>query len=252
MRVVLVTSESTYVKDNYYSLLEKLTDKKLLPAGVEIAGLVIIKTVSFSLVKTAFSLMLIGVTGISSTLFKNMFSSVFSDPRAALAKTRDIPVLKLANINLPESILKIKELKPDLIVNIRTRNIYKKDVLALPSVGCINVHHGLLPDNRGTMCDLWAWYEGRPVGFTVHWMNEKIDDGDIILTHEIDVSKIASYIDIPYLSSQFESGRLIECFAKIAREGRTAGIKNITENKRFTKNPTYEQIKEIKKKGLNL
>ncbi len=252
MRVVLVTSESTYVKDNYYSLLEKLTDKNQLPEGTEIAGLVIIKTVSFSLIRTAFSLMLIGVTGISSTLFKNMFSAVFSDPRSALMKSRNIPVLKLPNINLPESIQKIKELNPDLIVNIRTRNIYKKDILALPSVGCINVHHGLLPDNRGTMCDLWAWSEGRPVGFTVHWMNEKIDDGDIILTQEVDASKVDSYVEIPYLSSRLESGRLIECFAKIAKEGRSAGIKNITENKRFTKNPTYEQIKEIKKKGLKL
>lgn len=252
MRVLLVTSESTYVRDNYLSLLKKLTDRGSLPENVEMVGLAIIKTVSFSLFFTALKLMAAGVTGVSRALLGNMISSKLSDPRAALFKSLGLPVLKLENINRPEAIKAISELKPDLIVNIRTRNIYKKEILALPAVGCINIHHGLLPDNRGTMCDLWAWVEGRPVGFTIHWMNEKIDDGDIIKTQEIDASKAVSYADIPFISSTYESGCLLEALGRIAKEGRFKGIENRSQNVRFTKNPTYEQIKEIKKKGFRL
>jgi len=252
MRVLLVTSESTYVRDNYLSLLQKLTDKKNLPENVEIIGLAIVKTVSFSLLFTVMKLFAIGVWGISSALLKNMIASKISDPRSGLFKSLGLPVLKLENINRPESIKAIAELKPDVIVNIRTRNIYKKEILALPSIGCVNIHHGLLPDNRGTMCDLWAWVEGRPVGFTVHWMNEKIDDGDIIKTQEIDASGAKSYADIPYISSTYESGCILEALCRIAREGRFKGIENKSQNVHFTRNPDYRQIKDIKKKGFRL
>ena len=89
-------------------------------------------------------------------------------------------------------------------------------------------------------------------GFTVHWMNEKIDDGDIICTQEVDVAGVDSYADIPYRSSQLEWKRLVECFAKAAAEGRFKGIENKSQNVRFTRNPDYKQIREIRSKGFKL
>lgn len=252
MKVVLVTSGATYVKDNYLSLIKELTDREKLPADIEIAALVIIKTASIKLFFKMIGLMFMGVFSLSTTLIKNMYSSLFCDTRQKHCTALNIPIFQFNNINSPEALAAIKELNPDLIINVRTRNIYKKDILALPSIGCINVHHGILPVNRGTMCDLWAWYEGRPVGFSVHWMNEKIDDGNIIQVKEIDAQGINNYIDIPMKSSLVEAETIIECLEKIKVEGKNAGFSNKCEKVNYTRNPDYKTIRQIKAKGLKL
>jgi len=252
MKVILVTSEATYVKDNYLSLIKELTDSKKLPAGVDISALVLIKTVSAKLFFKMIGLMFMGVFGLPLALIKNMYSSIFGDGRVQHCESLNIPVFKFANINGAEAIAKIKEIGPDLIINIRTRNIYKKEILSIPDIGCVNVHHGILPENRGTMCDLWAWYEGRPVGFSVHWMNEKIDDGNIIEVREVDVRGVDRYIDIPMKSSLVEAQAVKDCLEKIIKEGKNAGVPNKCEKVNYTRNPDYQVIKQIKAKGLKL
>ena len=252
MKVVLVLSQANYVKDNYLSLVKKITDKKNLPNGVEISGIVFIKTVDFKLVLKSIGLFLIGVRGLSTILFKNMWSSLFSDPRGQIFKEHNIPVILVDNINRKSSRKLIKSMEPDLIINARTRNIYRKRILELPTIGCINIHHGLLPHNRGTMCDLWAWVEKRTVGFSVHWMNRKIDDGNIVAKCEIDVKGIDSYIDIPMKSSLYEVDVLIDSIGKIKENSEYMLEKNVTDRENYTRNPTTKQIKEIRKMGLKL
>jgi methionyl-tRNA formyltransferase len=250
LRVVLVLSQANYVKDNYFHLLSKLLSS--LPEGVEIVGIVLIKTVEFKLVLKCFGLYLIGVRKLSITLLKNIFSSLFYDKRRKLAKKYDIPVVLVDNINRKKARELIGDMKPDLIINARTRNIYRGRILSLPTIGCINIHHGILPDNRGTMCDLWAWVEKRPVGFSIHWMNKKIDDGDIIAKSEIDVSDIESYVDIPMKSSITEAELLIEVMEKIRDNHEYRLERNITNRENYTRNPTWEEIAKIRKMGLKL
>jgi len=252
MKIILVTSEANYVKDNYLSLVKKLTDRKELPDGVEISALVLIKTVSLKLFLKMCALMLTGVFYLPFTLIKNMFNSLFFDPRVKHCESLGIPVLKFENINGGEAIEKLRELSPELIVNIRTRNIYKKEILSLPKIGCVNLHHGILPENRGTMCDLWAWYEGRPVGFSLHWMNEKIDDGNIIEVCSVNVEGVDNYIEIPMLSSSVEAKAVIDLFSKILKDGKNIGKPNICEKVNYTRNPNYREIRAIKARGLKL
>lgn len=46
----------------------------------------------------------------------------------------------------------------------------------------INLHMGLSPYYRGAACNFWALYDNRPeyVGGTIHYLNERLDDGDIL------------------------------------------------------------------------
>ena len=46
---------------------------------------------------------------------------------------------------------------------------------------CINIHYSLLPQYRGMHSTVWAILNDEPVlGWTIHLMNQFIDDGDII------------------------------------------------------------------------
>ena len=112
---------------------------------------------------------------------KNTLKAAFKD-RRALAKKHDIPLHFFDNPNSPDFLEFVKNHQTDLLINARTRFIYKSKILKLPRLGAINIHHGLLPEFRGTMCDLWALYNNRPTGFSIHVMEKKIDNGGIILS----------------------------------------------------------------------
>ncbi len=252
MKLVYVTSDVTYVRDNYLSLLEKVTQPDLLPAGTEIGAVILLKIPNKLLLKNVIGLQLLGAPDVSFALLRNMLKARINDPRVKLLEERGLRIFRCSSVNKPEALSFLQSLEPDLMVNMRTRNIYKKAVLDLPKIGCINIHHGLLPENRGTMCDLWAWIEDRPVGFTIHWMNEKIDDGDIVERCEVDTTGCRSYIDIPYRSSQIEAQCLLRNIARIGREGHFVGIPNRTDNINYTRTPDSAMIRQVRRSGKRL
>ena len=252
MRIIIVTSDVTYVPANYTWLIDQVSNPRRLPAGARVVGAVLLKIPTAYLLKNIAGLMAVGAPYVALVLLRNLVSRELSDPRAKTLQKRGIPIIRSSSMNKPETVKACQALAPDLILNLRTRNIYKQPILDVPKIGCVNIHHGLLPDNRGTMCDFWAWVEGRPVGFSIHWMNPKIDDGDILLRKEVDVSGVKKYVEIPLRSSHQEADALLACIERIGREGRFVGIPNRTEKEHFTRNPKPSAILEFRRKGFHL
>lgn len=82
----------------------------------------------------------------------------------------------------------IKQINPDLIVTCAYGQIIPKDILDIPRLGCINVHASLLPKLRGGAPIHRAIMNGyTKTGITIMYMNEKMDDGDIISQEEIPI-----------------------------------------------------------------
>ena len=85
-----------------------------------------------------------------------------------------------------EFIGKIRDIKPDVICVVAYGKIIPKEILEIPSLGCINVHGSLLPKYRGAAPIQWAVLNGdKKTGITTMFMDEGMDTGDIILTEEI-------------------------------------------------------------------
>jgi methionyl-tRNA formyltransferase len=73
----------------------------------------------------------------------------------------------------------------DLIICAAWRPIIKRSFLA--SARVLNIHYTLLPAYRGMHGTVWAILNNEPkLGFTVHRMNEFIDDGPIVYQYAID------------------------------------------------------------------
>jgi methionyl-tRNA formyltransferase len=67
------------------------------------------------------------------------------------------------------------------IISYGYRHKIKKEVIdALPG-RIINLHISYLPWNRGADPNLWSWVYDTPKGVTIHYIDEGIDTGDIIL-----------------------------------------------------------------------
>ena len=92
--------------------------------------------------------------------------------------------------NNEEFISKIKALKPDVICVVAYGKILPKEILEIPSKGCINVHGSLLPKYRGAAPIQWAVLNGdKKTGVTTMYMDVGMDTGDMILKQETQIGE---------------------------------------------------------------
>jgi len=111
---------------------------------------------------------------------------------ARLKKTCEIngiPFYRVENINSQHCENLIYKMNPDLISAVHFQKILKKNIIQIPKYGCINLHPSLLPNYRGLAPIQWPIINGdKQTGVTVHFINEGVDTGDIILQHKINIT----------------------------------------------------------------
>ena len=101
----------------------------------------------------------------------------------------DIPILQPNKLNDKGFIEKLKEYNADLFLVIAFKKL-PKVVWELPKKGTINLHTSLLPEYRGAAPINWVLINGEnKTGVTTFFINEKIDQGDIILQKKINLDQ---------------------------------------------------------------
>ena len=89
------------------------------------------------------------------------------------------------------------ELEFDLIAVVAYGKLLPVDVLALPHLGCVNIHGSLLPKYRGAAPIQHAVLSGdRETGVTSMYMSKKMDEGDIILTRKTQIGEQETSADL--------------------------------------------------------
>ncbi len=255
MNILVVTSDVTFVPNNYRDFLTHLFKELEIEMAQSEVNLevAILKNNSFSMIFKALAFYLMGAKNIGRSLLINSIRARFNDKKE-FASTLKKPIHYFLNPNTDEFINFVKAHEIDLIINARTRYIYKKKILKAPKLACLNIHHGLLPDYRGTMCDLWALDEDRPTGFSIHVMEKKIDDGAIV--RRIQTSKPGEVKDYAQLikNSSMKEGLALGKLIRELKDKQNIPIEceNKTDNARYTQNPDFKAIKKILAKGIKL
>lgn len=83
------------------------------------------------------------------------------------------------------SIEEIKEINPDFIISYNYRYIIPKEMIDFVHGKAINLHTSYLPFNKGSHPNIWSFLEDTPKGVTIHYIDEGIDTGDVILQKEV-------------------------------------------------------------------
>lgn len=107
------------------------------------------------------------------------------DGAAAYCAQRGIPVVRFTSLDNAADLAALRALDADLFVTAGF-GIVRPAMLALPRLGTLNVHMGLLPPMRGMNVAEWSAFTGVPVGCTVHVVDPGIDTGDIIMFRAVD------------------------------------------------------------------
>lgn len=85
---------------------------------------------------------------------------------------------------------RLNEFKPDYIISIYYRFVIKPNILQLVDYKAMNAHPSLLPAYRGVKSSVWAILNGEEyTGISYHYMNEDIDDGNLILQKKMKIAK---------------------------------------------------------------
>ena len=108
----------------------------------------------------------------------------------AFAARRHIPFLQAPDHNAPGALDLLRRAAPDLIA-FTGGGMIRKDLLAIPRIGVMNCHAGLLPLYRGMDVVEWPAAEQRiddpGIGLTLHLMDAGLDTGPILSQKRLDL-----------------------------------------------------------------
>lgn len=103
------------------------------------------------------------------------------------AAENNIPVFQPEKLRNPEFLEELRKLDADVFVVVAFR-MMPKVLFEMPKMGTFNLHASLLPDYRGAAPINYAVINGEEkTGATTFFINEKIDEGNILLQNEIEV-----------------------------------------------------------------
>ncbi len=98
-----------------------------------------------------------------------------------LAQAHGIAVRRCADINSAESVQRVRELRPDLMVVTGWTRLLSAELLGVPAHGVVGFHASLLPHYRGRAPVNWAILRGEAAaGNTMMYLDPGTDTGDII------------------------------------------------------------------------
>ena len=112
-----------------------------------------------------------------------------ASPVKEYALSKNLQVFQPEKVrNNVEFINSLQEMKPDFICVVAYGKILPKEILDIPSKGCINVHGSLLPKYRGAAPIQWAVLNGdKETGITTMYMDVGMDTGDMILSEKVEI-----------------------------------------------------------------
>lgn len=105
-----------------------------------------------------------------------------SSPVKQAAESLGLEVIQPTRIKDPPFIQTLRDKNPDAIAVVAFGRILPPEVLAVPPLGCINVHFSLLPKYRGAACVAYPLIEGEDeTGVTTMIMDEGLDTGPLLM-----------------------------------------------------------------------
>lgn len=136
-------------------------------------------------------------------------------PVKEFALERSVPVYQPQNGRELIQIIEEENLKADLIVVVAYGLILPAQVLAMPPLGCINLHPSLLPAYRGAAPIQRAIMNGDQItGVTTMYLSQEMDAGDIIYQEKREIPR------------DFTAGELAEV---LAEQGAQLLVKTISD-----------------------
>ena len=172
--------------------------------------------------------------------------------RGALSQ-HQIPEHTPESINESDFLDELQKRNVDLVISIACPQIVRKELLKLPRHGVINIHGALLPKYRGKLPSFWVLANGeKRTGVTVHYMNEKLDDGAIIVQREVPISADDTLHSLGLKSKVGYGASALAEAVKLIMDGDVETLPNDKEEATYFSFPTDEAIARFRERGRKI
>jgi methionyl-tRNA formyltransferase len=146
-------------------------------------------------------------------------SSLVPSEVKQVALAYEIPVWQPQRLKKDTATLaKLAATAADAFVVVAYGQILSPQVLAMPHLGCINLHGSLLPKYRGAAPIQWSLFHGeRETGVTTMLMDAGMDTGDILLRASTPIGLLDNAWDIAGVLANQGAELLIETLLQLER-----------------------------------
>ena len=166
---------------------------------------------------------------------------------SAYAESKNIPIRIISTPNSKKFREYLQTLDIDIIIN-QSQNIIKKELLGIPKIGIINRHNALLPKNRGRLTPFWVIFNGdKETGVSIHFVEEGIDSGDIIVQKKYKVLKSDNFNSIVDKNYNIASEAMITAI-NLLQDGLKVFIPNKDQFATYNSTPTLNEAWIYRKK----
>src|SRR6266404_480374 len=140
-------------------------------------------------------------------------------PAKTFALEHGIPVHQPAKIKSNDEVRAIFEsISPDACVVVAYGKILPAWMLAIPRLGCINVHASLLPKYRGAAPINWVLANGeRETGVTIMQMDVGMDTGPMLTQRSIPIGDDETALQLSVRLAQLGADLLSETLPRVER-----------------------------------
>jgi methionyl-tRNA formyltransferase len=167
---------------------------------------------------------------------------------AVLARYK-VPLIEIeGGINKEENLEKLRAYQPDLLVSIAGNQIFKRKLLDLAPLGCLNLHTALLPKYRGLMPSFWVLKNGETqTGVSVFFVDEGIDSGPILVQKPVEIGTM-SQEKLIRVTKKMGMDAILESIEKI-NSGQYELLKNDAAQMTYFSFPTRADVQAFLKAG---
>lgn len=139
-------------------------------------------------------------------------------PVKQCALDNHIPVYQPETLRDPAEQAQLAALEPDVMVVVAYGLLLPKAVLAIPPLGCLNIHASLLPRWRGAAPIQRALLAGdRRTGVTIMQMDAGLDTGAMLATAEYEIGPDDTGQTVHDALAQLGSGLIVDTLDRVAR-----------------------------------
>jgi len=178
------------------------------------------------------------------------FGILKSPSISAYATSKGIPIELITTPNSKKFRSYLETLDIDIIIN-QSQNIIKKELLEIPKIGILNRHNALLPKNRGRLTPFWVMLNGdKETGVSIHFVEEGIDSGDIVVQKKYKVGKKDNFNSIVKKNYDLASKAMIEAIDYLNNNNNYTLITNDDDRATYNTTPTLKQALTYRKKVI--
>lgn len=168
---------------------------------------------------------------------------------ASVCKKHGVLYELVPDVNAEQFLHRLRESGTDLLISVSCPQIFKKPLIELPKLGCLNIHGAILPHYRGVLPSFWMLAnQEKKAGVSVYYVNEKIDAGELCGQRIFEILPGESLDSFITRSKAIAAELLTEVLGKIEDGTITQSPLNLAEGSYYSW-PNPEAVKRFRANG---